>query len=430
MLNLKWYRMNILIISNIELDIRNASGNTYANWFTDWENSKIACIYCRDTYPNNDFCDEYYSISPINIIKNIFRPWKIGKQFQSTDIQNDFTVGQTERKLVQHSKNANRGLYYLLNDILFSSKIWINTKYKTFIKEFNPDIVFFFAKSDAFIYENLMYIKKHTKAKCVAFYADDVYKRFQLSKGLVFRIFEHRFVKVIKLAEKHYGASMLMCEDYGNLFKIPISPLYKGCEIEDVSSQTNSPLRIVYAGNLFYGRAETLSKIALALRIINANGVKATIEIYTASEITSEIDRNLNIPNVSQIMGPKSYCDIKEIMKSADFVLHVESFMPENIESVRLSYSTKISDCLQSGSALLVVGPRNIASVEEAILIPGAFVIYDEANILDSLNSIISAKDKLLYMARLTNEFAKKKFPISKVRENLCHELTQLIENS
>lgn len=71
--------MNILIISNIELDTGNASGNTYANWFTGWDDSKIACAYCRDTYPNNDFCDEYYSVSPFNIVKKYIQTledWK------------------------------------------------------------------------------------------------------------------------------------------------------------------------------------------------------------------------------------------------------------------------------------------------------------------------------------------------------------------
>ena len=58
----------------------------------------------------------------------------------------------------------------------------MNAKYKAFIKDFNPDIVFFFAKSDAFIYENLKYVRKHTNANCVAFYADDVYRRFQNTK--------------------------------------------------------------------------------------------------------------------------------------------------------------------------------------------------------------------------------------------------------
>lgn len=421
--------MNILIISNIELDTKNSSGNTYANWLTGWQDCNIACAYCRDTYPNNDFCDEYFSVSPISIVKYFFTPWKIGKHFSKKDIKSDSSIGKTERTLVQHSKHSKRGLFYLITDVLYSSKIWMNRNYKRFIKEFNPDIVFFFAKSDAFIYENLRYIKKYTKAKCVAFYADDVYRRFKNSKGLVYRIFEHRFSKIIGLTDCHYGASKLMCEDYGSLFNIPMIPLYKGCEIADVKNIKNNPLRIIYAGNLYYGRFNTLSRIAQELKEFNKNETKILLEIYTTTEITSEIEKALNIPNASQVMGSKPYTEIKKIMQSADFVLHVESFSPKDISSVRLSYSTKISDCLQSGSVLMVVGPRNIASVEEALQIPGSVVITDLSEIQGSIAQIVSKSDDLVSMAQMTNVYAKKYFLLTEVRRKLYHDFKKLIEN-
>lgn len=419
--------MNILIISNIELDTKNASGNTYANWFTGWEDSKIACIYCRDTYPNNEFCDEYYSVSPISIIKNLFSPKKIGKHFYRNNIKLDNSVGKTERKLVRHSKHSNRGLFYLVTDILFSSNIWMNARYKDFISDFKPDIVFFFAKSDAFIYKNLKYIKKHTNAKCVAFYADDVYRRFKDTKGLIYRIFEYRFSKVVRLVDYHYGASKLMCDDYGSLFNIPIKPLYKGCDISEVVNVQNKPLKIVYAGNLYYGRPETLSKIAAALKAINRNEVRVVLEIYTTAEITPEIEKALNIPNASYIMGSRPYNEIKNIMHHADFVLHVESFSSDYIRSVRLSYSTKISDCLQSGSVLMVVGPRDIASVEEALQIPGALVITELDKIQNLILDVLKKKDGLVERARSINEYAKKYFPLSVVRTNLYKDLRNLI---
>lgn len=63
-------------------------------------------------------------------------------------------------------------------------------------------------------------------------------------------------------------------------------------------------------------------------------------------------------------MGPRSYDEIKHIMHEADVVLHVESFDEKSIETVKYSFSTKIIDCLQSGSQILGVGPSGIASIE------------------------------------------------------------------
>ena len=420
-------RMKVLIISNIELDTKNASGNTYANWLSNWEDTQIACIYSRGTYPNNDFCDEYFSISPFNIIRNCWKPWNIGRYFTRKEIpQNNSSVSQRERGLIQKSKRQDRRWIYLAIDLLFKSHIWMNRRYKNFVRDFNPDIVFFFAKSDAFLMENLKYIKKHTSARCVAFYADDVYRRFQNQKGLIYRIFEKRFPKIIKLADAHLGASILMCEDYGKLFGIKMTPFYKGCEISDTSNNINAPIKIVYAGNLYYGREETLYKIAAAMNQINKETEHIRLDIYTSAEITEDIDKNLNIQGTSQILGAKPYEEIKQIMSDADIVLHVESFLEKNIKSVRLSYSTKISDCLQSGSILLAIGPRNIASIEEALTIPGAVTITDENEILAGLKDIVSNRIDIPKKAALTNQYAKEHFPIDIVRKKLKSLFTNL----
>ena len=423
------FNMNILIISNIELDTKNASGNTYANWLSDWSDSKIACIYARDSFPNNDFCDEYYSVSPFSMLKHFWKPWKIGRHFFKNDIPKDnSSLGKRERSLVRHSKHSNNRRYvYLLNDILFKSRIWLNSKYKDFIREFNPDIVLYFAKSDAFLVENLKYIKRNTSAKCVAFYADDVYRRFQNQRGLIYRIFEKRFHDVVKLADMHLGASILMCKDYGNLFGIKMTPFYKGCDISETSTKVNTPIKIVYAGNLYYGREITLFKIAEAIKQINIESEQIRLYIYTGAEITEEINNKLNISGVSQIYDSRPYEEIKQIMRSADIVLHVESFKEEHIKSVRLSYSTKISDCLQSGSMLLAVGPRNIASIEEAIVFPGATVITDEHRIFTELKEIVRNKKQIPQQATLTNLYAKEKFPLDIIRNTLKNEFSNLI---
>ena len=82
-------------------------------------------------------------------------------------------------------------------------------------------------------------------------------------------------------------------------------------------------------------------------------------------------------------------------------------------------YLRRCLKSLKSQTTLLVVGPRNSATVEEAKMFLGAFVITAEADIQTFLSEIISTKDNLLNMAHQTNEYAKKYFPISVVRENL-----------
>ena len=381
--------MRILVLSNIELDDTNAAGNTFANWLTGWEDTEVSSMYSRASIPHNEFCDSFYSVSPISIVKNLFTPWKIGVFTKKEDVIHK-TSSEIETKLMKKAKIGGFSYLHVLNDIVINTRLWQNKRYKDYLHLFNPDIVFYFAKSEAFLYQNLKYLRRHSKAKFVMFFADDMYSLYQ-GRGLKNWIFRQRFPKIARMADKNYGASVLMCNTYSKQFGISLTPLYKGCNISNSKTTLNTPVRIVYAGNLYYGREKTLAAIARALQGINSEKQLATLEIYTNTIITDEIDAMLNIDRSSKIMGGRPFSEIQKILREADVVLHVESFDPQNIKIVRLSYSTKISDCLQSGSMMLVVGPDGIASVEEAKLIDGVMVINDEQNIENSLISSFDA---------------------------------------
>ena len=76
---------------------------------------------------------------------------------------------------------------------------------------------------------------------------------------------------------------------------------------------------------------------------------------------------------------------------------------------------------------MLVVGPKGIASVEEAMLIDGVKVICAQHNIENDLRELIYNPQQLLYRATRTNAFAKKKFPIEVVRKKLYDDFFKLI---
>ena len=420
--------MRILIVSNIELDDTNAAGNTFANWLTDWPDTEVSSLFSRAAVPHNVFCDSFYSVSPLSIVKNIFTPWRIGVYTKKENIKHEFS-NRIEGQLIKKTKIGYWGFLHILNDILINTRMWQNRPYKEYVESFNPDIVFYFAKSEAFLYRNLKFLKRYTNAKFVAYFADDMYSMYQ-GKGLKNWIFRRRFPKIISFADKNYGASVLMCDTYSSLFNISMTPLYKGCRISDVKGSLNTPIRIVYAGNLYYGRDNTLAVIAKALKDINREKQLATLEIYTNTFVTDKISASLNIDGTSKIMGGRPFSEIQEILKNADIVLHVESFDPENIKIVRLSYSTKMSDCLQSGSMMLIVGPNGISSVEEAKLIDGVMIINDEKSIYNRLYDLLRTPELILNAATKTNRVAKEKFPIEIVRKRLYNDFINLINKT
>ena len=418
--------MRILTISNVAWDERNSYGNTISNWFEGWTDTVFYNVYCRSSAPTNTICDHYYTVPPYSLIKNLFRPNKTGRRFDR-DGQNLSFDENNENALINKAQQGNNEWMYLMTDILYSSVIWKTKAYRDFINEANPDIVFSFAIADSFIYENYCYLKKHTKAKIVTFVADDVYGAYMDGKKVRNKLQAWRFRKMIAMSDMVYGASEEMCAAYQPLFNVHMMPLYKGGVVTTLRTKVNAPLKLIYAGNLLWGRADVLGQLAALIEHINRDSIKATLEIYTGSFITPEIEHKLNRGDSSRIMGKCGFNEIVEKLHQADIVLQVESFEPNLMKVVRYSFSTKIIDCLHSGAAMLVIGPSGIASVEYSRRIPGVILVDNMDDLPNVMESLVENSSTLLSCAASVQEFAQKNHSILKIRKEIRDNFMNLL---
>ena len=144
--------MRVLVISNVAWDTTNSYGNTLSNWFDEWEDSVFYNIYCRSSFPINKVCKKYYTVPPLTLIKNLLHPSKTGYSIQLGEARNNNPT--REDVLIQEAKQGKKEWMYLLSDLVYSSGIWKTAKYKEFIRESAPDVVFSFGIADSFIYEN------------------------------------------------------------------------------------------------------------------------------------------------------------------------------------------------------------------------------------------------------------------------------------
>jgi hypothetical protein len=125
-------------------------------------------------------------------------------------------------------------------------------------------------------------------------------------------------------------------------------------------------------------------------------------------------------------MGSLPYEDIKKALKSADIVLHVESFDPNQVKITRLSFSTKIIDCMQSGSCMMAIGPDNIASIDYLLGIDGVISITDPSKIRVELEKIVNDPYSLKLKTKKLAKFARENHDIKKVRNELAQDFLQL----
>lgn len=425
--------MNILVFSEAAWDDKNSFGNTVSNFLCGdaWRNDHFCNFYARKQMPDNRIIASYYNLSAIDIVKGILRGHIEGRTFNTENIDLEQatldSAHDKERKNIDKlHQNKNEFIYYG-HEQVWRSRLWINRYFKNFIAENAPDILFAFAQSPYILWPLIQYLKKHTACKVVLLVADDVYGSYDHCAFYRRGYLKQELKNCILAADKLYGISDEMSELYQNRFGKPVTTLYKGCDLSAEPKQyLNQSLRFVYAGNLLWGRDDTLAQVAEALEKLNRDGQKAILEIYTGTTITEQLRQKLEKGGSSRIMGSRPYEEIKRILHEADVVLHVESFEEKQKDTVRYSFSTKIIDCLQSGAQVLGIGPAGIASMEYLKKVDGA-VVVDQYNLIGKAVAELSQTSKLLENAGKTRQYALQNHEQQAVQEKLRREFEELL---
>ena len=428
--------MNIFVVSEGAWDNRRSDGNTFSNWFTGevWKNDHFFNFYTRFQLPNNEIDVDYLRLTAVDAVKGLFKGKTKGLRFSTVDIPGmkdqvaDSAISEQKKIDKIHSKKGQ--FIYLIYELFWISRIWMGKQVKSFILQDKPDILFAFAASPAILWPLIDFACKNTKCKIILFVADNTYGAYDVMPYFRRFYLKKLLAKCIKKADKLYAASEEMCALYETIFNKSVSTLYKGCDLSQLPKHyLNEPLRFVYAGNLLWGRDESLAILADAIESINGNNILATLEIYTSTTITDTLDKKLNRGVVVRLIEAKPYPEIKKIMREADVVLHVESFEPQMIDIVKYSFSTKIIDCLQSGTQVLGIGPQGVSSIDYLRRIEGAIIIDDLITCEGIIRDIIENREEILVRAEKTRSYAIDNHEISIVQSKLHTDFETLLND-
>lgn len=417
--------MNILVITKSAWDDRIASGNTLSNFFEGWNEVNFSCLYSRNAEPHNNICKEYYSISPISIFKHFFKPSKIGRRFIYDPKRGHSSDSEKEAKIINTAK-CNKSIFEIIYHLAYATNFWKNKSFKKFIADCNPDIVFCFGQSDPLTYRAVKYVKQNTTARIISYFVDDLYRANTSVFNIGQKLKNHYLKQIAQMSDLCYAICQRMCDEYNDLYGRPFRLLHKGCDISQPKTTVNSPVKFVYAGNLFYHRDMILGALAKAIDKVNNGDKKARLDIYSGTPVNDKVKSMLNIKGTSTLHKARPFEEIKQIMRESDIVLHVESFDEEQMKRVRLSFSTKITDCMQSGSMMMVIGPDTIASIDYATRVPGCVVVNNIDNLEDTIYGLLCCNSSIIENAAKTNEFAKENIEINKVRNRLKSEFESL----
>lgn len=351
--------MRILILSSEVWNDKINGNNVTSNWFEGMD-AEIANIYGSPGEPYNKCCTRYFQITDIMMAKSIFTGKKAGKRVTYQVDKEDGEAAEKEhRKLYCFLKSISGSFMRLIREL-----IWLWGRYdikglKNFINDFQPDIIFTERMASVKMLRMERIVTQICDAPIVAFTGDDEYSLRQLSFSPFFWINRFMVRKMLRgMVEKYqiyYTLSDEQKRDYEIRFNCRMKILRKcgSFDYEYIGKNVHKPIRLIYAGKLYCGRWKALAEIAEALSEINKDEVKAILEIYTTDRVTKAQMAALNDKRNSIIKGAVTQEELKKRYHKSDIALHVESHDIQYKWRTRLSFSTKIIDCIFSGCAVL-----------------------------------------------------------------------------
>ena len=153
------------------------------------------------------------------------------------------------------------------------------------------------------------------------------------------------------------------------------------------------PLKLLYTGNLYVNRDETLAEVVDAIKVINGKDQKVKLDVYTSTSIKPTLQSRICVKDCCEIHGPIQQSEVLKLQKEADVLLFLESLEDDGGGDARLSFSTKITDYFCSGKCIWAVGSQQLSAIDYLKRNEAAICGLTQASILPTLEKLVSESD-------------------------------------
>lgn len=431
--------MRILVVSGEVWRDDTNGGNVLSNIFKGFD-AEFSQIYCNPGEPQNNLCKHYYQMTESQAMRAFLKRRPIGKEIK----YDDYPSGKDGENIETEQKNKKPsffyrhplGIFHFARDFLWNTAKWKNDKLKKFLDNANPDIIFAPCYGSPFMLKLTRFVQKYTGKKVISYISDDAYtlKQFRLSPYFWIRRFwtRRQMRKTFPLYSLCYTMTETQKRQCEKDFNANMKILRKTADLSKIPEKTtvNSPLKLVYAGGIYLNRWKTLKEIVKALKEINSDGVKATLDIYTANILTKRQEKALN-DNVNSFVHKSVSLDaLKEIYENSDIAIHAESFSLKNRLAVRMSFSTKIIDCLASGCAVMAICDKLQGGYEYLEREDAAICVSDPKMLKNTILGLINNPDKIIAYAQKARDLVKRNHLEEIISKSIKEDfLTVLNEN-
>ena len=413
-----------------------SGGNTVDNFFKGMPNVELAQVYNSDKLPVNDVCKKYFQISSSKVVKGFIPRKKVGGELHIEDIlarNAEETSNQQHNTLLNKTKrwikNIRPEFLITIKNFIWRYSNWKTPELKTFITNFNPDVIYAPCYASPFQLALTRHVKNITGKKIVTWSADDSYslRQFSLSPFFWLNRFWNRYClrKTYPFYDEFFSISEDEIEEMSPIVGRQMKILRKGVHVPKmfIPRTIHQPIKFIYAGGLYLNRHKSLIAIADVLRKINEHNVRAELHIYTGTKLEGKNLSLLNDRRSSFIHGLVSPDVLKELYQESDVAIHCESFDLKYRLMTRLSFSTKVIDCFQSGCAILAIAWKDHTALKYLIKEDAAFCVTSLKEIESMIFNIVNNPNLILEYALKAYECECRNHRIEDVQKTLYDSL-------
>lgn len=424
--------MRILVISKEAWRDEQNGGNVLTNMFSGFPHAEFAQIYCNEQEPNNSICKLYYQLSDKMMVNSILHKTKVGRILKY-DLPPTSTVAVKES--FKGGSTFLGGSKRIAREIVWALGKWDEEGIISFANDFAPDLIFAPCYGNHYMQKLMALIHNAINVPVISYISDDHYTNKQLKLSPLFWINHFCLRKRTRKTFNHYSLCYTMtdeqkeqCEkDFGVTMKI----LRKSGKFENqfLKRSVNSPIRFVYAGGIYLNRWKTLSELASAMRSINKDGVKMVLDIYTNNPLDDKMTTAINDGITSRVHMSIPLEELMNVYHQSDVALHVEAFDITNRFVVRMSFSTKIVDCLDSGCAVMAICDRKQAGGAYLRKQNSAICVNDLSLLEQTLREIIDNPNQLIALQHRAFEVGMTNHLQDNITKELLSDFEHLISH-
>lgn len=427
-------KLRILILSSEVWQDGTNGGNVLTNIFQGFD-AEFAQIYCSPGVPQNEICTKYYQMTDSMVINNLLKRTQIGKGFSITETitnNNNAGIQQENKKFYSFFRRYRSSVFYAIQELMWKLSNWNNESLKRFILDFNPDIIFAPCYANHRMLRLTRYCAELTGKPVISYISDDNYSFKQFRISPIYWINRIVLRHNMKITFPYYSLVYTMTQEQKNecenLFNANMKILTKAEDAIDYSTNVNVPIKMIFAGGIYCGRWKTLSAISKVINEINVSKKNIELHIYTGNELTKKQRKLLDNGYDSFVHKSVGQKELKDRYYNSDIALHIEGFDLKNRLLTRVSFSTKITDCLSSGCAVMAIAWKEHSGLKYLKKEDAAICIERKQDIKKILLEIVNNSEILNEYKAKAKKCLEKNHNKEHMKEMLINDFKQLAE--